>query len=101
MQGDRVQFHYYRLWWPGNGTVFLGHGISQQTYQTERQYKNFDLAATLFQTPYNVPIPRSIWNHLGLWWVNKPAPINQWWIGLPSFLPVLIVLLFIYYLRCT
>ena len=89
---NKVFFHYYRLWFTGKGDVLLGHGVAIKDYDPAKIYDKFDLAATFFQTPFdNKPQPLSAWNRLGFWYVSTQMPNQQFWLGIPALLPVLII----------
>jgi len=90
-QGEQVHYHYYRIAWPGNGSLLIGHGISTVPYHPEQTYDAFDIAASFFKPPRPQWPAQSLWNRLGFWYVNEPAPVNQYWLGVPSWLPVVLV----------
>lgn len=91
---DQVRYHYYRLWWPGNGAMLVGHGITWQAYQAQRHYDRFDLAAAFLHPKYREPTPQSNWNRWGFWWIQQKDP-QQVWIGIPAYLPVLVLAMLI------
>jgi len=88
--GTQVQFTYERLLWPGNGALLIGQGQTLKPLQPNRHYDAFDVAASFFHEKYKLPEAKAIWNRLGFWWVNEP---QQYWIGLPAWLPVLLGLI--------
>jgi len=90
-KGDTVDFHYYRFWWPGDGSLLIGRGITTHKYDAHKQYDQFDLGAAFFRPQYKKLKAKSIWNKIGFWYISSPAPVRQFWIGIPSWLPVLII----------
>lgn len=91
VQGEQVDYHYYRFWWPGNGALLIGFGASLKAYDPATQYDLFDPAGTLFRTPYKPLEIKSWWNRLGFWWINHKNP-RQVWIGIPALLPALFLM---------
>lgn len=84
----------YRLSWTGHGSIWVGYSnIEKKTKTLEK----FDPAAVFFK-PTNKPLPASAsqWNRAGFWYINSGAPKNALWIGIPSWLPVLALLLLLY-----
>lgn len=102
-EGDVVRCTYYRVRWPGNGGIWLGGGAHQRRPQ-QKPFQSFDPAASAFHPlrGYRIPEPTNVWNRLGFWWIAEPAtdPSNRasrprllwgFWVGVPSWLPVLLV----------
>lgn len=72
---------YYRVRWPGDGSLWIGGGSFIQPPGQE-PVERFDLAAAWLQ-PSRPPAPQSIWNRLGFWWVRCP---DEGWLGVPGWL---------------
>lgn len=90
VQGEQVIYRYYRLWWPSNGALLIGYGETVKAFNPNQQYDLFDPAGTIFQNPHKLPEIKSSWNRLRFWWINNAEP-KQLWIGMPAFLPVLLL----------
>lgn len=99
VDGDRVRAHYYRVRWPGDGSVWVGGGGHDRRLAA-RPPERFDPASSLFERP-NRPEPRSTWNRLGFWWVGNAAedpflPAGSagaaWsgWVAAPGWLPAVL-----------
>jgi len=96
-----IAHHYYRVRWPGNGSIWFGGGISQRASDPARPYEPFDLAASFLHANPEKPTPRSTLNRLGFWKQNSPSPNLQYWLGIPAWLPVLILGFIVFKLRKT
>lgn len=92
-----VDYHYYRIWWPGNGAVLIGRGITAVEYDAEKHYELFDLGAAFFRTQDKKLEPRTLWNKIGFWYINPAAPVRQFWLGIPAWLPVILLSLYLYF----
>jgi hypothetical protein len=94
-----ITHHYYRVRWPGNGSIWFGGGNTQRASDPSKPYEPFDLAATFFYANPVLPETNSGLNRWGFWhqYQNKPTlnPTPESWIGIPSWLPVLFIVLFI------
>ncbi|WP_020560515.1 hypothetical protein [Thiofilum flexile] len=89
MKLGKVHYTYYRLWWPGNGAVLIGRGQSIQAYDPTRHYDRFDPAGTFLRTDrQHQPAVKTNWNRRGFWLVQEA---EQFWLGVPAWLPVLII----------
>ena len=95
---SQVKFRYERMWWPGNGSLLIGQGVSWQPIKTHKHYASFDLAADFFHAPYKQPSIKTTWNRFGFWWVHET---NQHWLGIPAGLPVLVSIALGHWLRLT
>ncbi len=96
--GAYVMSAYYRIRWPGNGSVWIGGGAFRHPFEG-KPLEPFDLGGSFFLAPRRPP-PQSIWNRMGFWLLpivsdDRPngktqSTANQWqfWIGVPSWLPV-------------
>ncbi|HIO92714.1 MAG TPA: hypothetical protein EYG68_07710 [Leucothrix mucor] len=87
-----IDYHYYRFWWPGNGSLLIGRGITTLKYDPNKQYDRFDLGAAFFRHQDKKLVAQTTWNKIGFWYISPPAPVRQFWIGVPAWLPVLIIL---------
>ncbi len=93
-KNNQITHRYYRLRWPGNGSIWLGGGISQRVSDPARPYDPFDWAATfLYSTPEKLPT-YSMLNRLGFWYKRSDSLSNQqFWVGVPSIIPVFLLVL--------
>jgi hypothetical protein len=87
--GQDIIQTYYHIQWPGNGSFRIGF-ISIYKEDLSNPFKRYDFGAGFFSRPYK-PIVKSIWNKIGFWYVDNHGGkiIKQFWIGIPSWLPVL------------
>ncbi len=88
---QQIENHYYRFWWPGNGSLLIGKSIILHPYDPNKTYSRFDLGAAFFRPRSNKIKARSFWNKIGFWQINLDKPIKQCWIGMPAWLPVFII----------
>lgn len=98
--GSQVISAYYRIRWPGNGSFWIGGGAFRHPDEG-KPLEPFDLGGSFFLAPRR-PLPQSFWNHLGFWLIRigldnstngkTESVATQWqfWIGVPSYLPVLL-----------
>lgn len=98
-KGETIDYHYYRFWWPGDGSLLMGRGITTQKYDASKQYDKFDLGAAFFRQQDKKLETKNSWNKIGFWYISPPAPIRQFWIGIPAWLPVLIIAGYFWYIR--
>lgn len=91
VQGEQVDYHYYRLWWPGNGALLIGGGASFKPYNPANHYDLFDPAGTVFRTPHKHLEAQSWWNRIGFWYIHDSST-RQFWLGLPALLPALVLI---------
>lgn len=85
-----IEYHYYRMNWPGNGSILIGKGHSLRSAGYQKPLAFFDLAGVFFQPVYRqLPVAASSMNHIGFWYINLPE--QQFWLGIPAWLPVLII----------
>ena len=99
--GPAVHCHYYRLRWPGDGSMMIGR-IDEERARDRKPGEGVDLGGLFFHPPVKL-VYGSIWNRLGFWAVNYdrdrdagPCPISPlaeraWVIGFPYWLLVLAV----------
>jgi len=92
---------YYRLRWPGDGSVWIGRS-SHHVPRSQLSRYPFEPGGRLLAAPV-VPRPSSPWNRAGFWLVtevendplgvlNWPDPVQSQWIGVPGWLPALLLL---------
>ncbi len=65
MHGQSVESRFYRLRWPGDGSLMIGW-IDEHRPAAEGRPQGFDLGG-LFLLPPRTPTPHSRWNRLGFW----------------------------------
>jgi hypothetical protein len=96
-QGDKVLHIYPRISWTGHGSIWLGYGSFIKDKNEGAVLERFDLAAVFFKrvTKQLNPLASS-WNRIGFWYINGQSPKASLWIGVPSWLPVLLIGLFLY-----
>lgn len=85
---------YYRLRFSGDGSLWVGGGYFH-IRNGYHQYKKIDLAGEFFSKPRRYP-PKSVWNYLGFWREtkeNKNHGTAEYWIAMPSWLILLILIL--------
>lgn len=80
---------YYRIRWPGNGSFWIGGGAYRHPDEG-KPLEPFDLGGVFFLEPRR-PSPQSFWNRMGFWLIRE-SEANQWqlWMGVPSWLPMLL-----------
>ena len=96
-QENKVLHTFSRISWTGHGSIWLGYGSTLQDKSEKVVLEKFDIAAVFFKTvkkPLSSAV--SFWNRLGFWYVNGQSPRSSLWIGVPSWLPVLLVSLLLY-----
>jgi hypothetical protein len=91
-----VREDYYRVRWPGDGSVLLGSGWVHLPADA-KPLERFDLGAAFFHAPRR-RMPESGWNRWGFWRIDvaRDAPGvpvlarqgESWW-GVPGWLPAL------------
>jgi len=96
VKGNQVLSSYYRVRWPGNGSFWLG-GEADYRPLSAGPVEKFDLGGVFFDRPPQRPKPRSFWNQAGFWWFKNSfrtqknhQPTWIFWIGVPSWLPVML-----------
>ena len=93
-------FHYYyRLNWTGHGSVWLGYGSSRSDNDPSRKLEKFDPASALLKPVKPLPKSATTWNRLGFWYINSEKPTPSFWIGIPSWMPILLPLFLIFLRR--
>lgn len=101
LRQDQVYYHYYRIYWSGYGSLFIGRGTTQRKQPLHKPLEYYDPAAVFLRKPHKkTPIKQSIWNQLGFWWVDLKLPHSQQsWMGIPAGFPLLILSLWWAYRR--
>ena len=69
--GDRVRCTFYRIKWPGDGSVCVGRLVEHRAADA-KPLERFDLGGRFFK-PAKETWPASAWNRLGFWWVTQPG----------------------------
>ena len=85
--------YYYRVNWTGYGSVFVGYGSRLTHPDKSHPLEQFDPAGALFKPPQTKPEAKTIWNRMGFWYVNSLKPVPVFWVGVPGWLPVLVLLI--------
>jgi hypothetical protein len=98
--GATVVQQFYRIRWPGNGSVLVGR-IDEHRAASSGKVARLDLGADLLR-PGRPIAPRSTWNRLGFWWIHAdvthgdaptdaaPHADRVWLLGVPHWLLVLL-----------
>lgn len=99
---DRILHKFYRVNWNGHGSILLGYGSVWKAVDKTKPLEKFDPASALLK-PVKKPLESNFyWNSVGFWYINSPSPRPTFWIGIPSWLPVLgLALILIILLRST
>ena len=87
--------HYYRLNWTGHGSVWLGYASSKRSASSDQKLEKFDPASALLKPVKPLPDSATRWNRIGFWYINSSKPTPSFWIGIPSWLPILLPLFLI------
>ena len=69
--GDSAQSRFYRVRWPGDGSVLVGW-IDEPASGGAGPSAGVDLGGDILQAPRRMT-PRSGWNRLGFWWEDVRA----------------------------
>lgn len=80
---------FYRLNWTGNGSLWAGYGSKRG--ETTDTLEKFDIAGVLLKRSHTTVKAQSVWNQLGFSYIHAKQPKPTFWIGIPSWLPVLIL----------
>ena len=88
--GKSILHSYYRVRWPGNGSIWFGGGQSKRPIDSPKPFEAFDLAATFLYPSPELPAIESAYNKAGFWLKTMDKPSKQFWIGVPAWLPVVI-----------
>ena len=88
-RGDRMLRTYSRISWTGYGSLWLGYGSRWFEADEAVEPENFDLASVFFRRVTKTLVSPTHWNQLGFWYINVQQPKPAFWVGIPSWLPVL------------
>lgn len=98
LNNQQIENHYYRFWWPGNGSLLIGKSVILHPYDPAKTYHSFDLGAAFFRKPSDKVKSYDLWSRVGFYYIDLDKPIRQFWIGVPAWLPVfLIIAYFLFY----
>lgn len=92
---------YYRIRWPGDGSLWLGCS-AHRVPRAELSRYPLEPGGRLLGDPV-IPRPASRWNRAGFWLVtdveadplgvlNWPDPVRSRWLGVPGWLPALLLM---------
>ena len=88
---QQIKHSYYRLRWTGGGSIWLGGGKSYRPLNSPKPFETLDLAATFLYPEPELPKVESIYNKAGFWYKSMTQPSRQFWLGVPAWLPVIIL----------
>jgi hypothetical protein len=103
-EGEQVRQTYFRVRWPGNGQIWFGGGGKLRPAK-QKPLEAFDPACSAFRKPGRLPVPTTLAERLGFWWIVNPArdpsdgyrhPVRlNWgfWLGMPAWLPAFVTAL--------
>jgi hypothetical protein len=98
--GAQVDQKFYRLRWPGNGSLLVGR-IDEHRAASTGKVQGVDLGGDFLRPPRRIE-PRSTWNRLGFWWIHAdveggdrptdaaPHADRVWLLGVPHWLLVVL-----------
>lgn len=66
----RVRCTFYRLRWPGDGSVCVGRLVEHRAADA-KPLERVDLGGRFFK-PAKEARPRTAWNRWGFWWITDP-----------------------------
>ncbi|MEQ1891314.1 MAG: hypothetical protein ABL998_02130 [Planctomycetota bacterium] len=100
--GEAGLVTYYRVRWPGDGSLWVGRS-SHRVPRAQLSRYPLEPGGRLLGSPV-IPRPSSRWNRLGFWCVtdvdadplgmlNWPDPVQSHWLGMPGWLPTLLLFL--------
>lgn len=97
-ENNKVLHTFSRISWTGHGAIWLGYGSTIK--DKNAALEKLDLAAVFFK-PVQKPLSpsASVWNRVGFWYINGQSPKSSLWLGVPSWLPVLLIGLCLYVYR--
>ena len=93
---DRILHMFYRVNWTGHGAILIGYGGVWRDVDG-KPLEKFDPAASFLRLAQKPLEKGSLWNRLGFWYVNSSTPRPTFWIGIPSYLPVLVLGLLLFF----
>ena len=88
-RGDRTLRTYSRISWTGYGSLWFGYGSRWLEAKEIVKPENFDLAAVFFRRVTKPLASPTHWSRLGFWYIHAQQPKPTFWVGIPSWLPVL------------
>jgi len=91
LESDIIKY-YYRLNWTGHGSVWLGYASSKRSANSDQKLEKLDPASALLKPVKPLPDSTTRWNRIGFWYINSSKPTPSFWIGIPSWLPILLPL---------
>ena len=99
-RGQTVAQTFYRVRWPGNGSVLVGR-IDEHRDASTGRVQRLDLGADFLKRARPIEA-HSTWNRLGFWWIHAdvaggdrptdaaPHADRVWFVGVPHWLLVLV-----------
>ena len=99
-RGQAVDQTFYRVRWPGNGSVLVGR-IDEHRDASSGRVQQLDLGADVLKKARPIET-HSTWNRLGFWWIHAdvaggdpptdaaPHADRVWFVGVPHWLLVLL-----------
>ena len=99
-RGQSVDQTFYRVRWPGNGSVLVGR-IDEHRDASSGRVQQLDLGADVLKKARPIET-HSTWNRLGFWWIHAdvaggdaptdaaPHADRVWFVGVPHWLLVLL-----------
>jgi hypothetical protein len=66
----RVRCTFYRLRWPGDGSVCVGRLVEHRAADA-KALERFDLGGRFFKAAKETR-PQTAWNRFGFWWITDP-----------------------------
>lgn len=96
-RGDRVLHVFGRIRWTGYGSFWVGYGSTWKARNAVEKLERFDPAAVFFRRATEPLSTASFWNRAGFWFIHASQPRPTLWIGVPSWLPVLLLGLLLFW----
>ena len=97
---DRILHKYYRLNWTGYGSILIGYGSQWRNKDSGMAFEKFDPASSFLKPAETSAERDTLWKRLGFWFVKSDIPAPMLWLGIPSWLPVIILfLLLLFYFK--
>ena len=82
---------FARIRWTGHGSIWIGYGSQWKQADSITQLEKFDLAGVFFRRATQSLDAPSFWNRVGFWFIRSQSPQPTFWVGIPSWLPVLVL----------
>ena len=96
----RILHKYYRVNWTGYGSILVGYGSQWRLKESGRALEKFDLASSLLKPAERQVEWDTFWERIGFWFVESDTPTPMLWLGVPSWLPIIILfLLLLFYFK--